>query len=89
MNTKFVIVVVDDFDTRCWEDVIWVITTCMNPTRDITLIDHTPIDYLGFASPVSGLGSKMGMDVTNKLPRETDRKWGEPIVMTVEVRCIE
>jgi len=86
MYTKFVIVVDDDIDTRSWEDVIWAITTRMDPTRDTTLIEHTPIDYLDFASPVSGLGSKMGMDATNKLPGETDREWGEPIVMTADVK---
>jgi len=86
MYTKFVIVVDDDINTRSWEDVIWAITTRMDPTRDTTLVDHTPIDYLDFASPVSGLGSKMGMDATNKLPGETDREWGEPIVMSDDVK---
>lgn len=81
MYTKFVIVTDDDIDARNWEDVIWAITTRMDPTRDTTLIDHTPIDYLDFASPVSGLGSKMGMDATNKWPGETNREWGETIVM--------
>ena len=85
MYTKFVIVVDDDINTRSWEDVIWAITTRMDPSRDTTLIDHTPIDYLDFASPVSGLGSKMGLDATNKLPGETNREWGEPISMNVEV----
>lgn len=66
--------------------MIWAITTRMDPTRDTTLIDNTPIDYLDFASPVSGLGSKMGMDATNKWPGETDREWGEPISMTDEVK---
>ena len=79
------IVVDDDINTRSWEDVIWAITTRMDPSRDTTLIDHTPIDYLDFASPVSGLGSKMGLDATNKLPGETNREWGEPISMNVEV----
>ena len=68
MYTKFVIVVDDDVDTRNWEDVIWAITTRMDPARDTTMIENTPIDYLDFASPVSGLGSKMGMDATNKMP---------------------
>jgi len=86
MYTKFVIVCDDDVDARNWEDVIWAITTRMDPTRDTTLIDNTPIDYLDFASPVSGLGSKMGMDATNKMPGETDREWGEPIVMDEEVK---
>src|SRR5690554_6391939 len=79
MYTKFVIVVDDDVDVRSWEDVIWAITTRMDPTRDTTLIDNTPIHYLDFASPVSGLGSKMGMDATNKWPGETDREWGRVI----------
>lgn len=85
MYTKFVIVCDDDIDARNWDDVIWAITTRMDPSRDTTLIDHTPIDYLDFASPVSGLGSKMGMDATNKMPGETDREWGEPIVMDPQV----
>ena len=87
MYTKFVIVVDDDIDTRSWEDVIWAITTRMDPLRDTTLIDSTPIDYLDFASPVSGLGSKMGLDATNKLPGETTREWGEPIRMSEAVKA--
>lgn len=87
MYTKFVIVVDDDVDARSWEDVIWAITTRMDPARDTTLIENTPIDYLDFASPVSGLGSKMGMDATNKLPGETDREWGEPIQMSEDVKA--
>ena len=87
MYTKFVIVVDDDIDTRSWEDVIWAITTRMDPLRDTTLIDSTPIDYLDFASPVSGLGSKMGLDATNKLPGETTREWGEPIRMSDAVKA--
>jgi 4-hydroxy-3-polyprenylbenzoate decarboxylase len=79
MYTKFVIVVDDDVNVRDWHDVIWAITTRMDPARDTTLVENTPIDYLDFASPVSGLGSKMGMDATNKLPGETDREWGRPI----------
>lgn len=86
MYTKFVIVVDDDVNARSWEDVIWAITTRMDPARDTTLIENTPIDYLDFASPVSGLGSKMGMDATNKLPGETDREWGEPITMSDTVK---
>lgn len=86
MYTKFVIVCDDDVDARNWEDVIWAITTRMDPSRDTTMIDNTPIDYLDFASPVSGLGSKMGMDATNKWPGETDREWGEPIVMDEQVK---
>ncbi|MBT0587752.1 4-hydroxy-3-polyprenylbenzoate decarboxylase [Alteromonas oceanisediminis] len=87
MYTKFVIVCDDDIDARNWEDVIWVITTRMDPTRDTTLIDNTPIDYLDFASPVSGLGSKMGLDATNKMPGETDREWGTPILMDDAVKA--
>ena len=79
MYTKFVIVVDDDVNVRDWQDVIWAITTQMYPARDTVLIENTPIDYLDFASPVSGLGSKMGMDATNKLPGETNREWGRPI----------
>lgn len=79
MYTKFVIVVDDDINTRDWNDVIWAMTTRMDPVRDTTLIDHTPIDYLDFASPVSGLGGKIGFDATNKWPGETDREWGRPI----------
>ena len=86
MYTKFVVVVDDDVDIRQWEDVIWAITTRMDPTRDTVLIDNTPIDYLDFASPVSGLGSKMGLDATNKWQGETDRKWGSPIEMSAAVK---
>ena len=81
MYTKFVIVTDNDVDVRNWEDVIWAMTTRMDPTRDTVLIDNTPIDYLDFASPVSGLGSKMGLDATNKMPGETNREWGQPIEM--------
>ncbi|HEX9802929.1 MAG TPA: 4-hydroxy-3-polyprenylbenzoate decarboxylase [Gammaproteobacteria bacterium] len=86
MYTKFVIVVDEDIDTRNWQDVIWAITTRMDPARDTTLLQNTPIDYLDFASPVSGLGSKMGMDATNKWPGETEREWGTPIVMDEAVK---
>ncbi|RUO73703.1 4-hydroxy-3-polyprenylbenzoate decarboxylase [Idiomarina seosinensis] len=86
MYTKFVIVCDDDVDARDWKDVIWAMTTRMDPARDTTLVENTPIDYLDFASPVSGLGSKMGMDATNKWPGETDREWGEPITMTDSVK---
>ncbi len=86
MYTKFVIVCDDDVDARNWEDVMWAITTRMDPARDTTMIENTPIDYLDFASPVSGLGSKMGLDATNKWPGETDREWGEPIVMEQAVK---
>ncbi|WP_419641622.1 4-hydroxy-3-polyprenylbenzoate decarboxylase [Thiolapillus sp.] len=86
MYTKFVIVTDDDVNVRDWNDVIWAMTTRMDPSRDTTLVENTPIDYLDFASPVSGLGSKMGMDATNKLPGETDREWGRPIVMDADVK---
>lgn len=79
MYTKFIIVTDDDIDARNWQDVIWAITTRMDPLRDTVLIDNTPIDYLDFASPVSGLGGKMGLDATSKLPGETSREWGSPI----------
>ncbi|MEA2118653.1 4-hydroxy-3-polyprenylbenzoate decarboxylase [Halovibrio sp. HP20-50] len=87
MYTKFVIVLDDDVDARNWEDVIWAITTRMDPARDTTMVENTPIDYLDFASPVSGLGSKMGLDATNKWPGETDREWGTPIVMDEAVKA--
>ena len=85
MYTKFVIVVDDDIDIRNWEEVIWALSTRVDPSRDTSLIENTPIDYLDFASPVSGLGSKMGVDATNKLPGETAREWGEPIIMNENV----
>lgn len=86
MYTKFIIVTDDDINIRQWEDVIWAITTRIDPTRDATLLDNTPIDYLDFASPVSGLGSKMGLDATNKWQGETSREWGEPIQMASVVK---
>ena len=86
MYTKFVIVTDDDINVRDWNDVIWAMTTRMDPARDTTLIENTPIDYLDFASPVSGLGSKMGMDATNKWQGETTREWGTPIVMDEAVK---
>ncbi|QOZ85597.1 MULTISPECIES: 4-hydroxy-3-polyprenylbenzoate decarboxylase [Chromobacterium] len=86
MYTKFIVVVDDDVNTRDWKEVIWAITTRMDPVRDTTLIEHTPIDYLDFASPVSGLGGKMGLDATNKMPGETSREWGVPIVMDETVK---
>ncbi|MCS5593456.1 MAG: 4-hydroxy-3-polyprenylbenzoate decarboxylase [Porticoccaceae bacterium] len=86
MYTKFVIVTDDDIDVRNWEDVIWAMTTRMDPVRDTVMIENTPIDYLDFASPVSGLGSKMGLDATNKMHGETNREWGEPIVMDEAVK---
>lgn len=86
MYTKFVIVVDDDVNTRDWQDVIWAMSTRVDPVRDFTLVENTPIDYLDFASPVSGLGSKVGIDATNKLPGETDREWGTPITMDEQVK---
>ena len=86
MYTKMVIVVDDDINARSWEDVIWAMTTRMDPARDCTIIENTPIDYLDFASPVSGLGSKIGFDATNKWPGETTREWGLPIVMDSETK---
>ncbi len=86
MYTKFVIVVDDDIDTRDWNDVIWAISTRVDPVRDFTMVENTPIDYLDFASPVSGLGSKVGIDATNKLPGETSREWGTPIEMDPSVK---
>ena len=86
MYTKFVIVTDDDVDVRNWEDIIWAMTTRMDPVRDTVMVENTPIDYLDFASPVSGLGSKMGLDATNKMPGETNREWGEPIVMEETIK---
>jgi len=85
MYTKFIVVVDEDVNVRDWADVIWAITTRVDPTRDTLLADNTPIDYLDFASPVSGLGSKMGLDATNKWPGETSREWGKPLSMNPEV----
>lgn len=86
MYTKFVIVTDDDVNVRDWKDVIWAMTTRMDPARDTTIIDNTPIDYLDFASPVPGLGSKIGFDATNKWAGETSREWGRPIRMSEEVK---
>ncbi len=86
MYTKFVIVTDDDVNVRDWNDVIWAMTTRMDPARDTTTIENTPIDYLDFASPVSGLGSKMGFDATNKWPGETTREWGQPIEMDAKIK---
>ena len=85
MYTKVIVVTDDDVDIRDWKDLIWAITTRMDPVRDTTLVEHTPIDYLDFASPVSGLGGKMGLDATNKWPGETSREWGRTIRMDAEV----
>ena len=84
--TKFVIVTDDDINVRDWKEVIWAMTTRMDPVRDTLLVENTPIDYLDFASPVSGLGGKMGLDATNKWPGETARAWGRPIVMSDEIK---
>ncbi len=86
MYTKFIVVVDEDVNIRDWKEVIWAITTRVDPLRDTTLVDNTPIDYLDFASPVSGLGSKMGIDATDKWPGETDREWGRTIVMDKDVK---
>lgn len=86
MYTKFIVVTDDDVDVRDWKEVIWAITTRVDPARDTLLVENTPIDYLDFASPVSGLGSKMGLDATNKWPGETQREWGTPIAMDPEVK---
>ena len=86
MYTKFVIIVDEDVDARDWKDVIWAISTRVDPVRDFTLVEHTPIDYLDFASPVAGLGSKVGIDATNKWQGETDREWGRPITMDQAVK---
>ncbi len=85
LYTKFVVVVDEDIDVRDWKEVVWAMTTRMDPVRDTMLIENTPIDYLDFASPVAGLGSKMGLDATNKWPGETQRDWGRPMAMDAEV----
>jgi len=85
MYTKWVIVVDDDIDARNWKDVMWAISTRMDPARDITLIENSPIDYLDFASPQSGLGSKIGLDATNKIAPETKREWGRQIRMSDDI----
>jgi 4-hydroxy-3-polyprenylbenzoate decarboxylase len=86
MYTKFIVVVDDDVDARDWKEVIWAISTRVDPARDTLIVDNTPIDYLDFASPVSGLGAKMGLDATNKWPGETARRWGTPIAMDEAVK---
>ena len=87
MYTKFIVVVDEDIDARDWKEVVWAITTRVDPARDTLIAENTPIDYLDFASPVSGLGSKMGIDATNKWPGETNREWGQPITMDAAVRA--
>lgn len=86
MYTKFIIVTDDDINVRDWKEVIWAITTRVDPVRDTLLVENTPIDYLDFASPISGLGGKMGLDATNKFPGETNREWGTPIVMDSAIK---
>ncbi len=86
MYTKFILVTDDDVNVRDWKDVIWALTTRVDPARDTLLVENTPIDYLDFASPVSGLGSKMGIDATHKWPGETQREWGTPIAMDPAVK---
>ena len=87
MYTKFILVMDDDVNVRDWKEVMWALTTRVDPARDTLLVENTPIDYLDFASPVSGLGSKMGIDATNKWPGETSREWGTPIVMDAAVKA--
>jgi 4-hydroxy-3-polyprenylbenzoate decarboxylase len=86
MYTKIILVVDDDIDVRNWKDVVWAMTTRVDPARDTLIVENTPIDYLDFASPVSGLGSKMGIDATAKWPAETARNWGRPIAMSDAVK---
>jgi 4-hydroxy-3-polyprenylbenzoate decarboxylase len=85
MYTKLLVVTDDDIDARSWSDVIWAVTTRVDPARDAVIVENTPIDYLDFASPTAGLGSKMGIDATNKVAGETDRNWGRPIQMDAAV----
>ena len=85
MYTKWIIVVDDDIDARNWKDVMWAVSTRMDPARDTTIIEHTPIDYLDFASPEPSLGSKIGLDATDKLPPETHREWGKKIKMDTDI----
>ena len=86
MYTKFIVVVDEDVDIRDWKEVVWALSTRVDPARDTLIVEHTPIDYLDFASPVAGLGSKMGIDATAKWPGETARTWGRPIAMDAEVK---
>jgi 4-hydroxy-3-polyprenylbenzoate decarboxylase len=85
LYTKFVIITDDDIDVRNWQEVIWAVATRVDPARDTLLVRRSPIDYLDFASPVAGLGSKLGIDATNKWPGETRRVWGRPLAMSPEV----
>jgi 4-hydroxy-3-polyprenylbenzoate decarboxylase len=86
MYTKFIVVVDDDIDVRDWKEVVWALSTRVDPARDTLIVENTPIDYLDFASPVAGLGSKMGIDATAKWPAESARTWGRPIAMDAEVK---
>jgi 4-hydroxy-3-polyprenylbenzoate decarboxylase len=86
MYTKFIVVTDDDIDVRDWKEVVWALTTRVDAARDVLIVENTPIDYLDFASPVSGLGSKMGIDATNKWPAETSRAWGRPVAMRSEIK---
>ena len=86
MYTKFIVVTDDDVNVREWKEVIWALATRVDPARDTLIAENTPIDYLDFASPVSGLGSKMGIDATNKWPGETSRNWGKPIAMDAAIK---
>ncbi len=86
MYTKLIVVCDDDVNARDWKEVVWALTTRVDAARDTTIVENTPIDYLDFASPVAGLGSKMGIDATNKWPAETGRRWGRPIVMDEAVK---
>ena len=86
MYTKFIVVCDEDIDVRNWKEVVWAISTRVDPARDLLIAESTPIDYLDFASPVAGLGSKLGVDATNKWPGETARRWGRTIVMDAEVK---
>ena len=87
MYTKMIVVTDDDVDVRDWKEVVWALTTRVDPARDTLMVESTPIDYLDFASPVAGLGSKMGIDATNKWPGETNRVWGTPIAMDAAVKA--
>ena len=86
MYTKFIIVVDEDINVRDWQDVIWALSTRTDAARDLMVVENTPIDYLDFASPVAGLGSKWAIDATNKWPGETSRQWGAPISMDQDVK---
>jgi len=87
MYTKFIVVTDDDIAIRDWKEVIWAISTRVDPARDTLIVPQTPIDYLDFASPVAGIGSKMGIDATNKWPGETARAWGRTIAMSADVKA--